>query len=85
MKINIRAKPGNNKEYIKQITSTQFVVAVKEIAEKGRANQAIIKSLANYFDIAPTSLKIVSGKFSKQKIIQIPDFKQLQFWQEQEA
>lgn len=48
-----------------------FLVWVKEPAEKGKANKAVIKALAKYFGVAQSEVKIVSGFSSKQKILEI--------------
>ncbi|KKQ57258.1 MAG: hypothetical protein US74_C0006G0042 [Parcubacteria group bacterium GW2011_GWA2_38_13] len=39
----------------------------------GEANDALIKMLAKYYSIPKNSIKIVSGKTSKNKIIEISD------------
>ena len=71
MKIFIKAKPNSKKEFVEKISDTNFVVAVKEPPIKGKANQAIIKALADFIGIAPSRLKIISGAVSRQKIIEI--------------
>lgn len=72
MRILISAKPKSKTEYVKRATGANFVVAVKEAPEKGKANQAIIKALAEFFDIQPASVKLIFGQTSKQKIFEIP-------------
>ncbi|MEK9168234.1 MAG: DUF167 domain-containing protein [Patescibacteria group bacterium] len=71
MKIFIKAKPNSKKEFVKKISDTNFAVAVKEPPIKGKANQAIVKALADFIGIAPSRLKIISGAVSRQKIIEI--------------
>jgi len=46
-------------------------VFVKEPAKEGRANEAVIKLLAEYFDIPKSRIKIASGLKSKKKIVEI--------------
>ncbi|MBI4035878.1 DUF167 domain-containing protein [Candidatus Daviesbacteria bacterium] len=72
MKISVLAKPKSKVEYIKVKGETNFIVAIKELAEKGRANQAIIKALAEFFNIPPSSIVLISGLRTKQKIFEIP-------------
>lgn len=50
---------------------THFIVAVKEPPIQGRANAAIIRALADYFGLAPSRVRIISGHTSRQKIIEI--------------
>lgn len=71
MKIFVKAKPGAREEFIKKIDEINFSVAVKEPAIKGKANKAIAKALAEYFNVAPSSIRLVSGFSSKQKVFEI--------------
>ena len=48
-----------------------FVVAVKEIAEDGKANDAVIRALAEHLQIEPYQLRISSGHNARKKIIEI--------------
>ena len=71
MRIFVKAKPGAKAEEIKKIDDTNFVVSVKEPPVQGRANAAIIKVLAAYFNIAPSRVRIVFGHTSREKSIEI--------------
>jgi len=71
MRIIINAKPNSYQEKIKKISDTEFVVSVKEPPVKGLANEAIIRALADYFDISPFRVRIVSGWASKRKVAEI--------------
>lgn len=48
-----------------------FMVSVKEPAKEGRANRAIEKAIAEYFNIPPSRVRIVSGEASKEKVIEV--------------
>ncbi len=71
MKIVVKAKPGAKIEKIEKVDGKNFTVSVKEPPIKGRANQAIVKALAEYFKIPSSKVKIISGYTSKQKVIEI--------------
>jgi len=71
MKIIVKIKPNSKKEGIKKIDDKNFIVAVKEPPVDGKANKALVKSLAKYFDIPSSTVRIASGHASKQKIIEI--------------
>ena len=71
MKIVVKAEPNAKKEQIEKVDETHFVVQVKEPPIQGRANRAIKDALAEYFNIAPSRIKIVSGSSSKQKTFEI--------------
>ena len=69
MKIYIIAKAGSRKEFVKQVDETHFTVAVHEPPIDGKANLAIIKALAEYFQKSPSQLEIISGETAKRKTI----------------
>ncbi len=71
MKIFISAKPASREDHVEKIDETHFTVRVTEPPIQGRANRAIIKLLAKYFDTSVSNIKIVSGFTSKQKIIEV--------------
>lgn len=71
MKIFVKAKPRAKKEKVEKIDNTHFLIYTKAIPEKGKANEAIINLLANYFNISKSRIKIIFGQSSKQKIIEI--------------
>lgn len=71
MKIFVKAEPNAKQEKIEKIDETNFIVAVKEPPVRGKANAAIITVLADYFSLSRESVRIVSGHFSKNKIIEI--------------
>ncbi|MBI2551707.1 DUF167 domain-containing protein [Candidatus Uhrbacteria bacterium] len=71
MRIFVKAKPGAKVEEVIKVDAEHFVVAVKEPPVQGRANAAIIKALAAYFKAAPSRVRIVSGHFSREKIVEI--------------
>lgn len=72
MRIYIKAKAKSRKEYIKKIDDAHYIAAVKEPPVRGKANQAIIKSLSNYFHKPTSHIYIVNGETSRKKTIEIP-------------
>jgi uncharacterized protein YggU (UPF0235/DUF167 family) len=83
MKIVVKAKVNAKKESVERLTERTlsllgeptkpdiYKVSVKEPAVGGKANKAIVKAIANYFDVASSLVSIVSGLTSKTKIIEI--------------
>jgi len=71
MKIFVRVKPKAKEEKVDKMDDINFKVSVKQPPEKGRANAAVVKVLAGYFNISQSSIRIVSGSSSKLKIIEI--------------
>ncbi|HQO27517.1 MAG TPA: DUF167 domain-containing protein [Candidatus Pacearchaeota archaeon] len=73
MKILIKAKPGASQTEIKKTGHLSYSVSVKEPAVNGRANQAIAKVLANYFQVSISRINIIKGRRSRNKIVEIKD------------
>lgn len=71
MKIFVKAKTRVREEGIEKIGEASFVVKVKEPPMEGKANEAIVKTLAGYFGIPASRVHIVSGYKSKSKIVEI--------------
>jgi len=73
MKIFVKVKTGAKLESVKQIDDTHFVVAVSARPEKGKANEAVCKALAEYLKIPFWKIGIRSGLTSKEKIIEVAE------------
>jgi hypothetical protein len=73
MHLTIVAKAKKKQEKVVQIDPTTYAVSVKEPPVDGRANEAIIKSIAKYFSISPSEIILVSGHTSKIKVVDVPD------------
>lgn len=71
MKIVVKVKPNSKKKKVEKIDKGIFSVFVKELPVQGKANQAVRKLLAEYFNVLPSRVRIVSGRTSKNKIIEI--------------
>ena len=71
MIIQVKAKPASQEEKIIKISDNEFEVWVKEPPIQGRANRAIIKALADYFQISFLAVSIISGHTSRLKTINI--------------
>jgi uncharacterized protein (TIGR00251 family) len=71
MKIIVKTKPGAKNDTIEKIDESNYVVSIKEPPINGRANAALIKLLATYFDISPSLIEIISGFMARVKVIEI--------------
>ena len=82
MKIFVKAKPGAKEEKVEKIdpplpkgfgraSETYFIVVVREPPREGRANGAIAKALAEYFKVPQSSVRLVSGFSSRQKVFEL--------------
>ncbi len=83
MKIFVKIKPRAKVESVERVrqpslglkgTADEVVVykvSVKEPPVDNKANEAVVRVLAGYFDISRSSVRLVSGQTSKQKIFEI--------------
>lgn len=69
--ITVRVKPKSKKEYIKRIDENNFIIAVHEPPEKGRANKRVMEMLAEYLNISKNNITLLKGEKSKTKIFKI--------------
>ncbi len=58
-------------EKIEKIDEINFIVWVKEPPKDGKANRAIVRALALYFNVAPSRVNLISGFSSKKKIFEV--------------
>jgi len=71
MKIQVFAKPSAKANTIRQIGDNQFRISVTEPAENDRANQAVLRLLAEHLNVSCGSLSILKGHQSRQKWVGI--------------
>ena len=71
MKIFVLIKPGAKVKKVEKTDESHFKVWVRESPVDGKANAALVKILAGYFDIAPSRVEIISGHSSKKKAVEI--------------
>jgi hypothetical protein len=72
VKIQVKVKPNSKNEEVSQ-EGDNFIVKVKEPPKEGRANQAVIKLLAQYFGIPQSQVRILSGFKSRNKVIEVKE------------
>lgn len=67
--IAVKAQPGSRKNEFRGVRDGHLVVAVTAIAESGKANDAIIRFLADKLDIAKSRIQVIAGATSTRKSI----------------
>ena len=70
MKISVNVKPSSKENKIERM-GNEFKIFVRASAIEGRANEVVIKLLAEYFDLSKSRIDIVLGLKSKKKVIEI--------------
>lgn len=71
MKIIVKAKPNSGEDKVEKTDEHNYIVSVKAPPIGGKANAAIIKLLADYFDVSPSMVEIISGHMARIKVIDI--------------
>ncbi|OGY31508.1 MAG: hypothetical protein A3C02_00795 [Candidatus Andersenbacteria bacterium RIFCSPHIGHO2_02_FULL_45_11] len=71
MKIYVKAKVHARENRVEKVDDENLIVHVKEAPEKGKANWAIIELVAEYYDVPTTSVRIVTGRTSTKKLMEV--------------
>lgn len=71
MKISVIVHPNAKKERIEKDLLDNLHVYVNAPPLEGKANQATILNLADYFKISKSKIKLISGAKSKYKLFEI--------------
>ena len=70
MIINIKTIPGAKKNFLKEENS-MYKVYLTAPAIEGKANQALIEFLADYFGVKKSQIEIIKGLKSRNKTVNI--------------
>ena len=81
MRIFVKVKAGSNKNKVEEPPQRllqaderledYYTVYVKEPPVEGKANDAVLRTLAEYFDVARSQVTLVSGAVSKIKVFDV--------------
>jgi uncharacterized protein (TIGR00251 family) len=72
MKIQVKVKPGSKTEGLNR-EGDSFIIKVKEPPKEGKANQAVIKLLAEHFGVPQSQVRILSGFRSRNKVVEVAE------------
>lgn len=71
MRITVRAHPRAKLARLKALGPTEFEVWVTEAPEKGKATDAVRRSLARHLGYAPSRLSLIMGEASRTKVFEV--------------
>jgi uncharacterized protein len=63
----VRAQPGAKANAVRGEQAGALKVAVTQIAEKGKANQALIEVLADELDLKRSQIELLTGESQREK------------------
>lgn len=69
--IKVKVVTRAHHENVEETGIDEYKMWVTAVPESGKANQAVIDLLAEYFNIAPSTIRIISGNKSTHKLIEI--------------
>ena len=71
MRINVKIVPGASRDEVVGPYGDGLKLRVAAAPERGKANAAVIRLLADHFGVKPTQVRIVTGAHSPRKVIEI--------------
>jgi uncharacterized protein (TIGR00251 family) len=71
VKIWVAVKPQSKTAEVKKISDGEYSVSVRAPAREGKANEAVIQILAEYFDVPKSSVRILRGQAARRKLMEI--------------
>lgn len=72
--VRVKTKAREDKVEKDPKSSNAYILFTKEIPSRGKANVAVIKILAEYFNTRKMNVKIERGQRSKIKYVQIDNY-----------
>lgn len=68
MTVDVIVKPNSKKgPQVQPSLDGSLLIYVREPAIDGKANQAVVKLLADYYSVSKSQIKIISGLTSRRK------------------
>jgi len=71
VRVNVKVVPNSKKAKVEQTEGGVLRVNVDAPAKEGKANKRLVEILAKYFSKPKSSIRIVKGRTSKNKVVEI--------------
>ena len=71
MLISVRVIPDARQANITKVGEASYEIRVDETAVRGRANKRLLEILSDHFNVGRSSVSIVRGAKSRDKIVEI--------------
>lgn len=69
--LNVKVYPRAKQQSLEQIGPGEYKIKVSAPPEKDRANREVIEILAAHFGLPPSSIRIVKGPMSRNKLVAV--------------
>ena len=70
-RLRLRVSPRAKRNAVLGLRGDVLKVSVTAVPERGKANEAVVDLLAEALGVAPSSIEIVAGATSKDKVVAI--------------
>jgi uncharacterized protein (TIGR00251 family) len=71
MRIYVKVSPRSSKNEVQKISAGEYKVKLTAPPVDNQANERLVELMADYFGVAKNSVKILSGKTAKIKLLEI--------------
>ncbi|HJH25177.1 MAG TPA: hypothetical protein C5S37_00035 [Methanophagales archaeon] len=71
VRVNVKVVPNSKKAKVEQTEGGILMVNVDAPAKEGKANKRLVEILAKYSSKPKSSIRIVKGQTSKNKVVEI--------------
>ena len=71
MRITVRVKPNARSTSVEKRPDGSYLVRVNAPPVEGKANEALVQILADYFDRPRSAIAIVRGSRGREKVVEI--------------
>jgi uncharacterized protein (TIGR00251 family) len=70
-KISVTVTPNSRNAAVTEVSAREYRVSVHAPARDGKANEAVIEVLAEYFAVPKSRIKIARGHSARKKVVVI--------------
>lgn len=71
MRVYIKVIPRSSQNSVEKISAGEYRVRLTAPPVDGKANEALIKTLAEHFGVAKSNILIVGGKSTQRKMVDV--------------
>ncbi len=71
MRVSIKVKPNSKTISVEKLNDGSYTVRVKAPAKEGKANDAVVRALGEYFGVPKSRIAILHGQAGKNKVVEI--------------
>ncbi len=71
IRLPIRVQPGARRNAVTGVHNGRLKVAVTQVAERGKANEAVMHVLAEAFELRASQVELIAGSIHRDKVVLI--------------